>query len=165
MIKYEANIDGCLQACIAGLFDLKLDSVPHIRDWLNEEGEWCRKEIAESKNIRLIEWLRHDDPLFASAYAACHTFILPTRYETPGRAALEASLAGANLVITPFGGTTEYFRNFAEYVNPHSVELIVKGIEKSLNNKKNEKLRNHIAENFVWEIIARQTAEMYRGVL
>ncbi|RLC52599.1 MAG: hypothetical protein DRZ79_00940 [Candidatus Cloacimonadota bacterium] len=131
----------------------------------NEEGQWCRNEIEKSKNISLIEWLRHDDPLFASAYAACHTFILPTRYETPGRAALEAALAGANVVITPFGGTTEYFRNFAEYVNPHSVESIGKGIEKALNKKKDEELKNHIKNNFLWENIAVQTAEMYQEIL
>ena len=150
---------------VSALRQLDIPSVI-IADVLhNEEGEWCRNEIEKSKNIHLIEWLRHDDPLFASAYAACHTFILPTRYETPGRAALEAALAGTNVVITPFGGTMEYFQNLVEYVNPHSVNSIVKGTEKSLNKKKDDKLRNHIAENFVWEIIARQTAEMYRKVL
>jgi len=92
----------------------------------NEEGELCKQEIERSNNIKLIKWLQHDDPLFASAYAAAHTFILPTKYETPGRAALEAGLAGANIVITPKGGTKEYFGNFAEYPDPHSISSIVK---------------------------------------
>lgn len=130
----------------------------------NEEGDWCRNAINESDNITLFEWINHNDPLFASAYAACNTFILPTRYETPGRAALEAGLAGANIVITPNGGTKEYFMDFAYYANPYSVKSIKEKIEKSLNKDKNEKLKNHIKENYLWDVIAKETAEIYRKI-
>lgn len=130
----------------------------------NEEGEWCRKEIEKSKNITLIEWLNHDDPLFASAYAACHTFILPTKYETPGRAALEAGLTGANIVITPHGGTKEYFADYAEYPDPNSVISIQKAIEFALNKKKTSKLSDHIMKNFIWSVIAKETLQMYQNV-
>jgi len=131
----------------------------------NAEGEWCRKEIDRSKNITLIEWLNHDDPLFASAYAACHTFILPTKFETPGRAALEAGLTGANIVITPHGGTKEYFGEFAEYPNPNSVTSIQNAIELALNKKKTLDLSNHIKKNFIWPVIAKETLKMYKNVL
>ena len=50
----------------------------------NAEGNKCLEEINKSKNITFLGWLDHNDPLLASAYAACHTYILPTRYETPG---------------------------------------------------------------------------------
>lgn len=131
----------------------------------NKEGQWCREEIKRSENIKLIEWLNHDDPLFASAYAAAHTFILPTKYETPGRAALEAGLAGANIVITPQGGTKEYFRDFAEYPDPHSVTSITESIEKALNTKKTLKLSEHIKKNYTWPIIAKQTLKMYQTII
>jgi len=131
----------------------------------NEEGEWCRKEIERSKNITLIEWLNHDDPLFASAYAACHTFILPTKFETPGRAALEAGLTGANIVITPKGGTKEYFGDYAEYPDPNSVSSIKQSIEFALNKKRTLDLSNHIIKNFIWPIIAEETLKMYKNVL
>ena len=131
----------------------------------NAEGEWCRKEIDKSNNITLIEWLNHDAPLFASAYAACHTFILPTKFETPGRAALEAGLTGANIVITPHGGTKEYFGEFAEYPNPNSVTSIQNAIELALNKKKTLDLSNHIKKNFIWPIIAKETLKMYKNVL
>ncbi|MCF7859277.1 MAG: glycosyltransferase [Candidatus Cloacimonetes bacterium] len=131
----------------------------------NKEGDWCRKEIERSKNITLIEWLKHDDPLFASAYAACHTFILPTKYETPGRAALEAGLAGANIVITPHGGTKEYFSEFAEYPNPNSVDSIISAIMISLSKKKTKGLRKRIIKNYTWEIIAKQTIDVYKQVI
>ncbi|HHE37793.1 MAG TPA: glycosyltransferase [Candidatus Cloacimonetes bacterium] len=131
----------------------------------NEEGNWCRKEIEKTKNILLIEWLKHDDPLLASAYATCKTFILPTRYETPGRAALEAGLAGANIVITPFGGTKEYFADMVDYVDPHSINSIKNGIQNSLNKNKSDHLKEHIKKNFIWKVIAEQTQQMYQEVL
>ncbi len=131
----------------------------------NEEGYECREEIEKSKNITHIDWLKHDDPLFASAYAACHTFILPTRYETPGRAALEAGLAGANVVITPYGGTREYFEQFAEYAEPASIHSIIKATKITLEKKKDSALRDHIRKNFLWDKIAQQTVEMYKRVL
>jgi glycosyltransferase involved in cell wall biosynthesis len=131
----------------------------------NEEGEWCRQEIARSKNITHIEWLNHNDQMFASAYAACHTFILPTKYETPGRAALEAGLAGANIVITPKGGTKDYFGEMAFYPNPLNIESIQKSITDALNTPKNDNLKNYILHNFIWSVIAKQTLEMYKNVL
>ncbi len=131
----------------------------------NKEGEWCRKEIEKSNNIKLIEWIDHDDPLFASAYAACHTFILPTKYETPGRAALEAGLAGANIVITPNGGTKEYFAKQAEYPNPNSVESIISALKTSLNKKKSNELKERILKNYIWEVIAQETTDMYKQIM
>ena len=131
----------------------------------NKEGEWCRTEIEKSKNITLIEWLNHDDPLFASAYAACHTFILPTKYETPGRAALEAGLAGANIVITPNGGTKEYFTDYAEYPNSNSVNSIINSIQISLNKKKTGELKERILKNYIWSVIAIKTLDVYKEII
>ncbi|MDY6915708.1 MAG: glycosyltransferase [Candidatus Cloacimonadota bacterium] len=137
-----------------------------IADVMNtEEGKWCEQQIQKSTKIKLIKWLPHHDPLFASAYAACHTFILPTMFETPGRAALEAALAGANIVITPYGGTREYFHNMVEYAEPRSVKSIVEATEKMLNKKKTNRLKKHILENYIWDKIAQDTKKMYEEVM
>lgn len=130
-----------------------------------EEGKQCLQEIERAENILFLNWVKHDDKLLESAYAACHTFVLPTRYETPGRAALEAGLAGAKVVITPYGGTKEYFIDQALYCEPHSIADIVRKIEISLNKKKDEVLRDHIMKNFIWEKIATPTLEVYKEVL
>lgn len=130
-----------------------------------KEGKICLHEAERNKNLIIIKGLKHDDPMLVSAYAACDTFVLPARYETPGRAALEAGLAGAKVVITKYGGTKEYFKDMSEYVNPYSIESIYQGIVKSLNRKKDENMKNYIKENFLWDKIAQQTIEMYREVL
>ncbi len=113
----------------------------------NKEGDKCLQLIDEYDNIKYVGWLDHNDPLLASAYKACKVFALPTRYETPGRAALEAGLAGANIVITPFGGTKEYFTDMVEYANPHSVNSIKNALKKALKKDKDNSLKEHILKN------------------
>jgi glycosyltransferase involved in cell wall biosynthesis len=134
---------------------------------INEIGESKEilSEIEKNKNIIFIDSLENDSPLLASAYAACDTFVLPSQFETPGIAALEAGLAGAKIVITPFGGTKEYFNNLAEYPDPYSIDSIKTSIEKSLIKPKDGKLKNHIKNNFLWNKIAERTADVYQNVL
>jgi glycosyltransferase involved in cell wall biosynthesis len=125
------------------------------------ESEKVKKEISKNKNIILLDELGNDSEMLASAYAASDSFVLPSQFETPGRAALEAALAGAKIVITPYGGTQEYFQSWAEYVNPYSINSIKKGIETALNKPKDDKLRNFIKDNFLWSKIAEQTVGIY----
>lgn len=128
-------------------------------------GEACVREAAKYKHIRLIQGLPNDSALLASAYAACDVFVLPSLFETPGIAALEAGLAGAKVVITPHGGTEEYFADMAKYVDPDSVDSIRQGIISALGAGKDSRLRDHIRKNFLWRNVGEQTAAVYRKVL
>jgi len=128
-------------------------------------GDACRREAARNHRIIIIDGLDYDSELLPSAYSACDTFVLPSQFETPGIAALEAGLAGAKVVITPFGGTREYFGTMAEYVQPGSVESIRTGILRALRKKKDGALRAHIRANFLWQSVAAQTARAYQDVL
>ena len=129
------------------------------------EGRKCVQEAKSSPNITILDSLPHDSELLASAYAACDVFALPSQFETPGIAALEAGLAGAKIVITKNGGTQEYFGEDAEYVEPTSWELIHHGITTALNKKKNPDLREQIRKNFLWETVGGKTLQAYRAVI
>ena len=133
------------------------------------ERSEAAKEIMDraKKNPRLkmLESIPHSSDLLASAFAACEVFVLPSLFETPGLAALEAGLAGARVVITPHGGTKDYFGQQAEYVDPYSVASIRKGIEKSLQKKKEFALRERIRKEFLWERVAEKTKDAYERVL
>jgi glycosyltransferase involved in cell wall biosynthesis len=118
-------------------------------------------EAKKNPQLKIIEYLPNDSGLLASAYAACDTFVLPGLFETPGIAALEAGLAGAKLVVTKHGGTTDYFRNDAEYVEPSSVESIRDGILKSLEKPKDAGLREHIRREFVWGRVGDKLRSVY----
>ncbi len=131
----------------------------------DSSGDKCLKIANENPNILLIDGIDHDSPLLSSAYSSCSAFLLPSLFETPGIAALEAGLAGAPIVITEKGGTKDYFQNFAQYVNPYSKQSILNGIENSLREKKTDSLQKHIRNNFLWSSVAEKTLKAYKQAL
>ncbi|MBO6524497.1 MAG: glycosyltransferase family 4 protein [Balneolaceae bacterium] len=127
----------------------------------DEYGQQCKKLANTAGNITFIDTIDHDSELLSSAYAACHTFVLPSKYETPGIAAMEAALAGANIAITEKGGTRDYFKDWVEYLNPQSNDSIVKAVNLSLRKKKSQDLKNHILNHYSWGEIGRRTLDAY----
>lgn len=131
-----------------------------------EKGEDFNKiKAASSPNVKFIENIPNDSDLLASAYAACNVFVLPSLFETPGIAALEAGLAGAKIVITKYGGTQEYFGNYAEYVDPFSLKSIEDGIKRAISRPKSNELQTFIKDNFLWDNVARKTKNVYLKIL
>ncbi len=122
-------------------------------------------EIAESlNNVTLIESLEHASPLLESAYAASSVFCLPSLYETPGIAAMEAALAGSQIVITERGGTEEYFNDMATYINPEDATGLEQALKNSLNKDAPQDLKDHILKNFIWEAVAEKTLAVYKSL-
>ena len=131
----------------------------------NSYGNICIEEAKKNPNILIIDALANDSELLASAYGACDVFVLPSLFETPGIAALEAALAGAKIVITKYGGTEEYFGKYAEYVEPTSTASIRRGILDALQKEKQPLLREHIKKEFLWSNVAKKTLDVYKNVL
>jgi glycosyltransferase involved in cell wall biosynthesis len=128
-------------------------------------GRSCLALAKHNPRLLIVNELSHDSMLLASAYSACDVFVLPSQYETPGIAGLEAALAGAKIVITPFGGTQDYFGKHAIYVDPTSVEDIAKGIQVALGKVKDVELREHIKMEFLWKKVGEKTKQVYEHVL
>jgi len=135
------------------------DCEPHLKDYFDE----CKKEADE--NVHFLGVFDHHSTLLESAYAAAKVVTLPAEYETPGLVALEAGLAGANVVITERGSTKDYYNKYAKYINPESIEDIKEKLIESYNTPKNNQLKEHIKENFLWDKIAKKTLEGYKKVL
>lgn len=130
----------------------------------NPYGRECRKRMEAAKNILWLDALAHDDPMLASAYAACKVFVQPSTFETPGLAALEAALADANIVTTPYGGPKEYFGPMAEYINPSDVSSISSKIQAALIKKPDHGLKTHILNSFLYKKIAEDLIHIYNQV-
>ena len=128
----------------------------------DEYGEECKLLGQEAGNVSFIETLDHDSELLESAYAACKTFVLPSLFETPGIAAMEAALAGANIAITEKGGTKDYFKSYVDYLNPESSASIIEAINNSLNKEQTHTLRDHIQENYSWDVVGNKTLTAYK---
>lgn len=123
----------------------------------------CR---AADERVRFLPALPHDSPLLASAYAACRVFVLPSLLETPGLAALEAGVAGARVVVTPFGGAPEYFGGFARYPHPRSATAIRAAILEAWESPHDgDALRTHLLTRFSWDRVAECTVQAYREAL
>ena len=91
-------------------------------------------------------------------------FCLPSHYETPGLAALEACIYGMKTVITKEGCTQEYFKNSAFYCDPQTTESIVKALRNAKINEQN-KLESYGLEGlYTWENAALQTIEGYQKI-
>lgn len=131
----------------------------------NEYGNACLQRAKSNPRLLVLDHLPNDSGMLASAYAASNVFVLPSQFETPGIAALEAAIAGSKIVITKYGGTEEYFGSYAEYVEPDSVEEIYHSIQASLQKEKNNNLREHIRNNFTWDIVGEKTLTAYKACL
>lgn len=108
----------------------------------------------------------NSDPLMGALIRRARVFALVSEYETPGIAALEAGLQGANCVVTEVGGAAEYFAEHARYVNPSSGSDINRKIADAWNEPLGGKaLVKHLNENFSWEVVAKKTMAAYKMVL
>jgi len=134
------------------------DVVPGY-EWYGDE---CRRAAGE--HVRFVGRLDHDDPLLASAYAACGCLVLAGWYETPGLAALEAGMSGAPLVLPEGGSAREYFGRMAAYVKPGDLAGIRRAVLRALLRGRSPALAEHVRESFSWAAAARATLEGYRKV-
>lgn len=128
-------------------------------------GKQCLERAKRNPNLLIIDELSHESMLLASAYAAAKVFVLPSLYETPGIAAMEAALAGASIVITKYGGTIDYFQNDAEYVEPTSVDDIERALRIALQKPKSTSLRERFLSHFTWQQVGEKTKRVYESVL
>lgn len=129
----------------------------------SEYYEQCREEAGA--NMHFIGRIEHDSTLLASAYAAAKVFALTSWFETPGLSALEAALAGANIVITNGGCAGEYFGDRAVYASPDNTRDIRRAIDKAYAKEKDDRLKRHILDNYTWDKVAKRTIEGYCRIL
>jgi glycosyltransferase involved in cell wall biosynthesis len=137
----------------------------HIGDPVPGRGDYfrdCRR--AGEGFVTWLEQLDHDDPLLASTYSAARVFALPSWFETPGLAALEAALAGCAVATTPFGSTREYFGDLAVYARPHRPEEIRRAIRICWDRGPDPRLAPRVATHYLWPNVAQITAEVYDQV-
>lgn len=134
------------------------DAPPGFDDYAAQ----CRRE--GGRDVTWLGGIDHHDPFLASAYAAATVFALPSWFETPGLAALEAALAGCPVVITPYGSAREYFGDLATYARPHRREEIAQALQNSWPQGRNSRLSGFVASRYLWPVVAQRTAEIYDQV-
>ena len=159
-IEPRKNVKGLIEAVRkAGMHLVVIGDAPPGREAYLRA---CRSAGAAS--VRWLPAVEHDDPVLASAYAAARVVALPSWFETPGLAALEAALAGRAVVVTPYGCAREYFGEYAEYARPDRPRELAKALARAWWSGPDLRLARHVVERFLWSEVALQTAEVYDQV-
>jgi len=123
----------------------------------------CREEGGDQ--FRVIGPLPPGSELIRSAIAGCEFFAMPSLLETPSIASLEAAAAGARILTTELGSTTEYFDRHAVYVNPYDVLNMINGIDAVLAKASDTVLVERIRALYRWDIVVDELVDTYAGVL
>lgn len=116
--------------------------------------------VARYPTVKLLGFVEHT--LLHALFASCRVLCLPSLHEGTGLVALEAAVHGANVVITKFGGATDYFGPHAFYVNPYDVDNIREALVHAWQSPPSTVLRRHIADNLTWDHSAQRLSELYR---
>lgn len=114
-----------------------------------------------------VTWLGRLDPGsgdLADAFSAARVFALPSWFETPGLAALEAAAAGCSIVITPRGCAREYFGDWARYASPGCQRSIRQALREAWRTPAPSELADRVQRCYSWAAIARQVQEVYDHV-
>ncbi|MHB1038111.1 MAG: glycosyltransferase family 4 protein [Pirellulales bacterium] len=135
------------------------DAVPGHEEYLVR----CRRAAGE--RVRFVPRIDHDDPLLASAYAACGCLVLASRFETPGLVALEAGMSGVPLVLPEAGSAREYFGGMADYVAADDSAAIRRATLAALGRGRSESLAEHVRRRYSWRAVAEVTRKAYEKVV
>ena len=112
-----------------------------------DEKQWLHNMIDGYENISYVGELTDEQLL--DYYRRCKVFALPSLTEGVGMVALEAAANGAEIVITNDGGPKYYLKDYAEIINPYSIDEIGNAIVKLLhNNVYQPKLLGYMKDNF-----------------
>lgn len=155
-----AVIDAFQQAGLVG--KTKLVFVGKVNRVLQPEYSFRFKKALEK-----FDWVKHIPYVsyenIGSMFASAKVHILASWFETTGLVSLDAGLAGAN-VVSPRSRCQEYLGDYAYYCDPSNVESIAKALKQAYEDPRQTELKTRILENYTWDIVGRQTLDIYKSV-
>jgi glycosyltransferase involved in cell wall biosynthesis len=141
--------------------DMPLVFVGHLAN--TDYAKRCEKAASRRGNVYFVGEIKHEQ--MGSLYARAKVHALPSWYETPGLANLEAGIMGCNLAISDRGSVKEYFGDYAYYCEPGSVRSIRDATLQAYYAERNRDLSSLIKQQYTWEVVAKKTLDCYRQVL
>lgn len=121
----------------------------------------CKQEA--DSNMHFVGLLNPEQ--VADAHAAARVHVLASWWEEMGLAALEAGLAGCNVVMTQNGPGREYFGDACFACDPAEPHSIRTAIHAAMNAPRNPDLPQRLSEHFTWARAAQVTRAAYEKVL
>ena len=121
--------------------------------------------ISASKNLILLNKLKHDDVL--NAISACATFVMTSKREGIPTVLLEAMGMGKPVVAPAHSGCQEiiYSNDYGFLYEPDSLDALVEQIKRALNSEHvGKRSRERVAKNYDWKILARKIDSVYESL-
>lgn len=126
-----------------------------------EYFEQCRKEAG--KNCYFLGWIKHSDPLMASAYAAAKVVVLPSHHEIFGNAIFEGAMTNSNIVATHVLPLKEFgFSNNAIPIVPTNIESIKNAIIEAYNRDIDIEFSEYVKKNYSLKAIFKRHLDLYK---
>ena len=123
--------------------------------------------LAQSDTVRFLGAVDEED--LPGLYAAATFFVFPSRYEGFGLPVLEAMACGTPVVCSNSSSLPEIAGQAALMFDPNDETAIRGALAQAMEDTA---LRNNLAEDglersraFSWQRTARQTLDVYRGLL
>ncbi len=127
--------------------------------------KYAAKVLAELKEIGGIYLGFVNDQQLIQLYKKARVHVLASWFETCGLSSLEAGYAGANVVASDRGYTTEYLKDFAWYCKPDNLSSIKMAIAGAYSAPRKRDFSDFIESNYTWDKAAMQTKAAYESVL
>jgi glycosyltransferase involved in cell wall biosynthesis len=145
--------------------DIPLVIIGHYNTFEKEYYKKCEELINNNPNVHYLGFVTPNSEELLSAYAAAKVFVLPSWSEVTSLTALEAGVAGCNVVITKNSYSQEYLQDYASYVDPNSHQDIREKIVEAWKKPRTTGLQQHILKNYTWQNTANGTFAAYKLAL
>ena len=141
-----------------------------VADNVSDYVDAVRKRVASSGHVTWIDsGLDHNDPLLASAFAAAHIHVLPSRAEAQGIVNLEAAASGASLVMSDLDTLRSTFGDDAWYADPSSAEKLGAAVAEAWNHPRGARYQRYANGRppwlMRWSDVAHLLASTYERTL
>ncbi|HSA32430.1 MAG TPA: glycosyltransferase [bacterium] len=123
----------------------------------------CR--AAAPSNMIFLGHLEHGSKEFYGVMKHARVACLASNCETPGIALLEAAALGVRPTITVEGGTPEYYREDASYLDPLSSSSIKKAVDEAWGKGSLTMEQQNRYREMTWGKTAQITVSAYRELL
>lgn len=123
----------------------------------------CR--AAAGDNVIFAGQFAHEDPLFASAFAAATLVVLPSYREVMPLTLYEAAVAGSKLAISKNVPISENIKQFVPFFDPDNTENIAAVIDNEMKMPRNSELQEKACLMPTWQDIGHQIKAIYDCVL
>lgn len=117
------------------------------------------KACLKYNNTMYLGFLNEYDLYNAYSFARAH--VLASFFEVTSISSLKAAAYGCNVVVTEEGASREYFKDMAHYCNPYSYDDVKKAVINSINQRKSDRLKNYVRENYIFTSSLEQIYEKY----